>query len=181
MASTTPTHEIRIFGDPVLKAQTPDVTDIDGKLVRLADEMVQVMYDAPGIGLAAPQVGVQKRFFVYDLQDDTGPHTIVNPTIVESRGEWVYDEGCLSIPKLYVEILRPKELLVTGYDLEGNELQIEADEILGRLIQHELDHLDGVLMFERMTPDQRKQAMIECRRLQNEPEPEPKKRRIRLS
>jgi peptide deformylase len=92
----------------------------------------------------------------------------------------VYDEGCLSIPQLYVEILRPKELLVTGYDLDGNELHIEADEILGRVIQHELDHLDGVLMFERMTPDQRKQAMIEWRRLQNEPEPEPKKRRIRL-
>jgi peptide deformylase len=181
MASTTPTHEIRIFGDPVLKAKTPDVTDIDGKLVRLADEMVQVMYDAPGLGLAAPQVGVQKRFFVYDLGDGTGPHTIVNPVIVESRGEWLYDEGCLSIPKLYVEILRPKELLVTGYDLDGNELQIEADEILGRVIQHELDHLDGVLMFERMTPDQRKQAMTEWRRLRAEPEPEPKKRRIRLT
>jgi peptide deformylase len=181
MASTTPTHEIRIFGDPVLKTKTPDVTDIDGKLVRLAEEMVQVMYEAPGIGLAAPQVGVQKRFFVYDLLDDTGPHTIVNPTIVESRGEWVYEEGCLSIPQLYVEILRPKELLVTGYDLEGNELQIEADEVLGRLIQHELDHLDGVLMFERMTPEQRKQAMTEWRRLRAEAEPEPKKRRIRLT
>jgi peptide deformylase len=124
-------------------------------------------------------VGVQKRFFVYDLGDGTGPHTIVNPVIVESRGEWLYDEGCLSIPKLYVEILRPKELLVTGYDLDGNELQIEADEMLGRVIQHELDHLDGVLMFERMTPDQRKLAMAEWRKLQ-EPEPEVKKRRIRL-
>ena len=172
---------IRIFGDPVLKAKTRDVTDIDGKLVRLADEMVHVMYDAPGIGLAAPQVGVQKRFFVYDLGDGDGPRTIVNPVIVESRGEWLYDEGCLSIPKLYVEILRPKELLVTGYDLDGNELQIEADEILGRVIQHELDHLDGVLMFERMTAEQRKQAMMEWRRLQQEPEPEPKKRRIRLT
>src|SRR3954447_10265341 len=181
MAGTAPTHEIRIFGDPVLKAKTPEVSDIDGKIVRLAHEMAQVMYDAAALGLAAPQVGVQKRFFVYDLGDGTGAHTIVNPVIVESRGEWVYDEGCLSIPKLYVEIMRPKELLVRGFDLDGNELQIEADEILGRLIQHELDHLDGVLMFERMTPDQRKQAMIEWRRLQAEPEPEPKKRRIRLS
>ena len=179
--ATIPTHEIRIYGDPVLKAKTPEVTDIDGKLVRLANEMVQVMYDAPGLGLAAPQVGVQKRFFVYDLNDDTGPHTIVNPTIVESRGEWVYDEGCLSIPKLYVEIMRPKELLVGGYDLEGNELRLEADELLGRVIQHELDHLDGVLMFERMTAEQRKQAMAEWRKLQAEPEPEVKKRRIRLT
>src|ERR1700759_4392576 len=179
--ATTPTHEIRIYGDPVLKAKTPEVTDIDGKLVRLADEMVQVMYAAPGLGLAAPEVGVQKRFFVYDLNDGTGAHTIVNPTIVESRGEWVYDEGCLSIPKLYVEIMRPKELLVRGYDLEGNELQLEADELLGRVIQHELDHLDGVLMFDRMTPDQRKQGMAEGRKLQAEPEPEVKKRRIRLA
>src|SRR4051795_4836851 len=154
-------YAIRIVGDPVLRQRADEVTDIDGRLAKLCDEMVQVMYDAPGLGLAAPQVGVQKRFFVYDLGDDAGPRTIVNPTIVESRGEWVYDEGCLSIPKLYVEILRPKELLVRGYDLDGNELQIEADEILGRVIQHELDHLDGVLMFERMTPDQRKQAMIE--------------------
>jgi peptide deformylase len=175
------THTIRLFGDPVLKRPTAPVTDIDGALVKLVDAMFETMYDANGAGLAANQVGVQKRFFVYDLQDGTGPKTIVNPVIQESRGEWVYDEGCLSIPKLYVEILRPKELLVTGYDLEGNELQIEADEILGRVIQHELDHLDGVLMFERMTPDQRKQAMIEWRRLQNEPEPEPKKRRIRLT
>ena len=151
MASTSPTHEIRIFGDPVLKAKTPDVTDIDGKLVRLAEEMVQVMYDAPGIGLAAPQVGVQKRFFVYDLQDGTGPKTIVNPVIQESRGEWVYDEGCLSIPQLYVEILRPKELLVSGYDLDGNELHIEADEILGRVIQHEMDHLNGVLFIDHLS------------------------------
>ena len=178
--ASTPTHEIRIYGDPVLKAKTPEVTDIDGKLVRLANEMVQVMYDAPGLGLAAPQVGVQKRFFVYDLNDGTGAHTIVNPTIVESRGEWVYDEGCLSIPKLYVEIMRPKELLVRGYDLDGNELELEADELLGRVIQHELDHLDGVLMFERMTAEQRKQAMAEWRKLQAEPEPAVKKRRIRL-
>ena len=78
---------IRIFGDPVLKSKTPDVTDIDAKLVRLADEMVQVMHDAPGLGLAAPQVGVQKRFFVYDLEDGTGPKALVNPVITESRGE----------------------------------------------------------------------------------------------
>ena len=175
-------HQIRIFGDPVLKSKASDVTEIDGKLVRLADEMVQVMYDAPGLGLAAPQVGVQKRFFVYDLDDGAGPHTIVNPTITESRGEWVHDEGCLSIPRLYVEIVRPKEVLVSGYDLDGNEVQIEADELEARLFQHELDHLNGVLMFDRMTPDQRKAAMKEYRRLQDEPPPQPqRKRRLRLT
>ena len=173
-------HQIRIFGDPVLKSRAADVAEIDGKLVRLADEMVQVMYDAPGLGLAAPQVGVQKRFFVYDLDDGTGPHTIVNPTITESRGEWVHDEGCLSIPRLYVEIVRPKEVLVSGYDLDGNEVQIEADELEARLFQHELDHLDGVLMFDRMTAEQRKEALKEWRRIQSEPAPKPEKRRLRL-
>jgi peptide deformylase len=174
------THQIRIYGDPVLRAKTADVADIDGKLVRLAEEMVQVMYDAPGLGLAAPQVGVQKRFFVYDTGDGAGAHTVVNPVIKEARGEWVYDEGCLSIPRLYVEIPRPKEILLSGYDLEGNEVEIEADEILARCFQHELDHLDGVLMFDRMTPEQRKEALAEWRRLQNEPTAEPKKRRLRL-
>src|SRR5262245_6513656 len=174
------THEIRIFGDPVLKSRASDVTAVDGKLVRLADEMVQGLYDAPGLGLAAPQVGVQKRFFVYDLDDGTGAHAMVNPTITESRGEWVHDEGCLSIPRLYVEIMRPKEVLIRGYDLDGNEVQIEADELQARLFQHELDHLDGILMFDRMTPEQRKEALKEWRRLQSESAPKAEKRRLRL-
>jgi peptide deformylase len=174
-------REIRVYGDPVLKTKAAEIADIDGKLVTLADEMLQAMYAAPGLGLAAPQIGVQKQLFVYDVGE--GAHTLVNPTIKESRGEWVYDEGCLSIPGLYVEMVRPKEVLLTGWDLDGNEVEIEADELLARLFQHELDHLDGVLMFERMTPDQRRQAMREWRRLQEEPaeveRPSPK-RRLRL-
>jgi len=172
-------HEIRIYGDPVLKTHATEVTNIDGALVRLADEMIEVMYDAPGIGLAAPQIGIQKQMFVYDVGD--GPHTLINPVIVESSGEWVYDEGCLSIPGLYVEIVRPKQVLLRGVDLDGNEVEIEADEVAARAFQHELDHLQGVLMFERMTPEQRKEAMAEWRRLRDAPSPgEPKKRRIRL-
>lgn len=175
-------HTIRTFGDPVLKSEATEITDIDAKLVRLADEMVHIMYDAPGIGLAAPQIGVQRQFFVYDVGD--GPAGLVNPRIVESAGEWVYDEGCLSIPGLYVEMVRPKEVLMKGWDLDGNEVEIEADELLARLFQHELDHLHGVLMFDRMEPDQRKAAMKEYRRLQEDPaasaEP-PRKRRLRLT
>jgi peptide deformylase len=171
-------REIRTYGDPVLKTVASEVTEVDGKLVRLAEEMLQTMYDAPGVGLAAPQVGVQKQMFVYEL--DGKPGTLINPTIKESRGEWVYDEGCLSIPGLYVEMLRPKEVLVHGWDLDGNELEIEADELAARLFQHELDHLHGVLMFDRMTPDQRKEAMIEYRRLQDHAATEPKKKRLRL-
>lgn len=150
---------IRLFGDPVLKQRCPEVTDIDGSLVRLVDGMVETMYEAPGLGLAAPQVGVQKRLFVYDLDDGTGPHTIVNPAITDSRGEWEFDEGCLSIPGLYFPIVRPKEIHLTGLDLDGNDVAIEADELLARLLQHELDHLDGRLLFEYLDDDQRKAAL----------------------
>jgi peptide deformylase len=149
-------YRVRIYGDPVLRRVAEEITDIDGRLVRLADDMLTTMYDEPGIGLAAPQVGVGRRLFVYDIGD--GPRTLVNPVIAESRGEWTYEEGCLSIPGVYWEIVRPKEILVTGYDLDGREVQIEADELLSRLFQHELDHLDGVLMLDRLDDDQRKSA-----------------------
>lgn len=171
-------REIRIFGDPVLKAPAAEITNVDGKLVRLADEMLEVMYEAPGIGLAAPQIGVQKQLFVYDIEGQAG--AIINPSIKESSGEWVYDEGCLSIPGLYVEIVRPKQVLLHGWDLDGNEVEFEADELWARLIQHELDHLHGVLMFDRMEPDQRKEALIEYRRLQEDPQRANRRRRLKL-
>lgn len=151
-------YEIRLIGDPVLKHRADEVTDIDGALVRLADDMIQTMYEAPGAGLAAPQVGVQKRIFVYDLHDDTGAHVLVNPVLTETSGEWGFEEGCLSVPGLAWEIVRPAEVHVTGIDLDGNEVSIEASEYEGRVFQHELDHLDGVLLIERLDDDQRKQA-----------------------
>ncbi|CAB4731400.1 MAG: peptide deformylase [Actinobacteria bacterium] len=173
-------RDIRLFGDPVLKAPAAPVTDVDSKIVRLVDEMFEVMYEAPGIGLAAPQIGIQKQLFVYDNDGQAG--AIINPTIKDSGGEWVFEEGCLSIPGLYVEIVRPKQVLLHGWDLDGNEVEFEADELWARLIQHELDHLHGVLMFDRMTPDQRKEALIEYRRLQDEPVKAPRRpRRLRLT
>ena len=150
------TYEIRTFGDPVLKAVAEPVVNIDEKLVRLTDQMFDVMYKAPGIGLAATQIGVQRQVFVWDIEEER--RVILNPQIVESSGEWVYDEGCLSIPGLYVEMMRPKRVLVRGVNLDGNPVEFEADELLARLFQHEVDHLNGVLMFDRMTPDQRKEA-----------------------
>lgn len=156
-------YDIRTFGDPVLTAVAEQVENIDGKVIRLTQAMLQAMYKAPGLGLAAPQIGVQKQIFVYDI--DGEPTTLINPRIVESRGEWVYDEGCLSIPGLYVEMLRPKEVLLEAIDLNGNTIQVEADELLARLFQHELDHLNGVLMFDRMTPEQREEAFREYARI----------------
>ena len=157
-------YDIRIIGDPVLRQRAREITEIDGSLIRLVDDMLETMYEAPGIGLAAPQVGVQKRLFVWDIGE--GPEAIVNPEIVESDGEWVFEEGCLSVPGLSWEIVRPKVIHIVGRDLDGNELSFEADELEARLFQHEMDHLDGTLVIERLDDDTRKQALKTIRDLQ---------------
>jgi peptide deformylase len=149
--------EIRTFGDPVLRQPALDVTEIDGSLKKLADDMLVTMYEAPGVGLAAPQIGVRKRLFVFDVGE--GPGAIVNPRLDGHEEEWTYEEGCLSVPHLAWPIVRAKRVHLTGYDLDGNELSVEADELLARLFQHECDHLDGVLLLERLQPDERKEAM----------------------
>lgn len=151
----------------MLKTVAARVDDVDGRLVSLAERMFTIMYAAPGIGLAAPQIGIQKQVFVWDIEDD--PRVILNPTIVESSGEWVYEEGCLSIPGVYVELVRPRNVLVRGVSLEGEEIEFEADDLLARLFQHEIDHLNGVLMFERMAPEQRKAALAAYRRRESAP------------
>ena len=171
-------YTIRVFGDPVLKSKAAAVTEIDGRIARLVDDMFDTLYTSEsGIGLAAPQIGVQKQIFVWDMNDQ--PMVVINPEIVESSGEWVYDEGCLSIPGLYVEMVRPNQVLMRGLDLDGNTVEIEAEELAGRLFQHELDHLNGVLMFDRMTPEQRKEALAEYRRIveaADAPAPPPSRR-----
>ena len=177
-------YTIRTYGDPVLKSKAAKVTDVDGKVVRLVGDMFDTLVDTGnGLALAAPQVGVQKQVVVWDLGDQ--PLAIINPEIVESDGEWVFDEGCLSIPGLYVEMLRPKKVLVRGVNLEGEIVEIEADELEARMFQHEIDHLNGVLMFDRLEGDQRKDALAEYRRIEEETEAERAKRRplrrLRLS
>ncbi|MHB8219091.1 MAG: peptide deformylase [Acidimicrobiales bacterium] len=150
-------YPIRLYGDPVLKQPTREVDEIDGRVAKLARDMIETMYDAPGTGLAANQVGVERRLFVYDVGE--GPRTVINPRIVESSGEWVYDEGCLSVPGLSWPIVRPNHVHLVGRDLDGNEVSIEADTLEGRVFQHELDHLDGVLLVERLDEDQRRDAI----------------------
>lgn len=158
-------YDIRVIGDPVLRQPATPVTDIDGAVVKLADAMLETMYAAPGLGLAAPQIGVQKQLFVWDLQDGRGGQTIINPRIVESDGEWVYEEGCLSVPGLSWEIVRPDQVHVVGRDLDGNEVSFELSELAGRLFQHELDHLNGVLLVEHLDEDQRSASKREIREL----------------
>ncbi|HEV3328970.1 MAG TPA: peptide deformylase [Acidimicrobiales bacterium] len=148
--------QIRTYGDPVLREATREVEEIDGRIAALADTMIETMRAAPGVGLAANQIGIAKRLFVYDAGE--GPVTVVNPRLVESEGEYTYLEGCLSVPGYAWEITRPNRVHLVGRDLDGNELSLEADEYEGRIFQHELDHLDGVLLVERLDPDQRKEA-----------------------
>lgn len=153
-----PSFAIRTYGDPVLRQRATPVTEIDGSLHQLVDGMVEAMYAVRGAGLAAPQVGVEKRLFVFDINDD-GPRTIVNPTISETDGEWTYDEGCLSVPGLYFTVMRPRSVLLSGWDLDGKEVRVEATDLEARLYQHELDHLDGTLVLEHLQPAQRKAGL----------------------
>ena len=155
------------MGDPVLRQEAKSIDNIDGRIVQMVDDMVPAMYQAEGIGLAAPQVGIQKRLFVYDIGE--GPQTLVLPEIVDSDGEWTFEEGCLSGPGLSFEIIRPKEVHLVGRDLNGNEVSIEADELLARLFQHELDHLDGVLLLDHLERDERKAALRRWREIQSSP------------
>ena len=157
-------YDIRVIGDPVLRQKAKDVTDIDGALVQVVEDMLETMYEAPGIGLAAPQVGINKRLFVWDI--GMGPNAMVNPEIVESDGEWVFEEGCLSVPGLSWEIVRPKQIRIVGRDLDGNEIEYEADELEARMFQHEMDHIDGTLLIERLDDDTRKAALKTLRDLQ---------------
>jgi peptide deformylase len=147
---------IRVFGDPILNQVALDVTEIDGRIAALAETMIETMYEAPGVGLAANQIGVQKRVFVYDKGD--GPIVVINPEIVESDGEYEYEEGCLSVPGLSWLITRPDHVHLVGYDLSGNEISIDASEFEGRIFQHEMDHLNGILLVERLDEDQRRAA-----------------------
>ncbi|HEV2309898.1 MAG TPA: peptide deformylase [Acidimicrobiia bacterium] len=161
---------IRTFGDPVLRQRAREVTDLDGDLARLVDAMRETMHEARGVGLAAPQIGVQKRLYTYDVEEliergatAPGPGVLVNPEIVETEGEWSYEEGCLSVPGLAFELVRPNRVTVRGLDLDGHEIVLEGDELMGRMIQHEIDHLDGILVIDRVDPETRKEALRELR------------------
>ncbi|HZJ27123.1 MAG TPA: peptide deformylase [Acidimicrobiia bacterium] len=155
-------YAIRVFGDPVLTRPARDVTEFDGALARVVDMMHETMYEAVGVGLAAPQVGMRKRIFTYDVGE--GPQVMINPVVSEAEGEWVHEEGCLSVPGLHFDVVRPQRVTVSGLDVDANAVVIEDDDFLGRVFLHEIDHLDGVLLLDRLEPTDRKQALRELRR-----------------
>ncbi len=154
---------IRTFGDPVLRASTALVSDIDDGVRKLVADMIETMYDAPGAGLAATQVGVSRRICVFDAADGNGAQVLINGEIVETERELLYDEGCLSVPGHWWEIARPEFARARGLDLDGNEVEYAGTGLMGRVLQHELDHLDGVLLLERLEPAVKKQALRDLR------------------
>lgn len=145
--------------NPALKQHASDVDPTaDGTLASLVQSMAKAMYDAPGVGLAATQVGVQKRLIVLDVDD--GLMALCNPRIVETTPEAeTEDEGCLSLPGVYIPIERPVGCVCEALDLKGEPVRIAAEGLFARVLQHETDHLDGLLILDRATPDERRAAL----------------------
>src|SRR5262245_43576438 len=156
-------YALRLFGDPVLKQPAREVEEITPDLVPLVHGMYETMAHAEGVGLAAPQGGVGKRLFTEHLHEGDGPGVVINPEIVETAGEIESEEGCLSVPGFKFAVVRADRVTMRGLDLEGRELVLEGDDLLARMIQHEIDHLDGVLLLDRVEPDVRREALREMR------------------
>ena len=152
--------QVRIFGDPVLKSPATPIADFDAGLAEEVERMVQIMRDGLGVGLAATQLGVMRRLLVFQAGFDATPTAVANPEIEwSSRDLVVAEEGCLSLPRVVVDVERPLHARVRGFDPTGEPILIEASGLEARVLQHEIDHLDGVLIFERTLREQRREAL----------------------
>lgn len=156
-----PVFPIRTFGDPVLRTVAAPIDDFSSALERLIDDMLETMYEAPGVGLAAPQIGISKAIFVADIGD--GPFVMANPELVELSGSWTFDEGCLSVPGRFWPIKRQGYAKATGFGLDGHPIELDGDELMGRVLQHEIDHLNGMLLLERLSRRTKRQALRDLR------------------
>lgn len=146
--------KIYTYPDPVLKTKAEPITEIDEELQALIDSMIEVMYSAPGVGLAANQVGVLKRLIVFDSNPKEGerdPVALINPEIVLGEDEIKWDEACLSVIDFTAEVVRKAQVKVRGLDRHGNPFDIEAEDLLGVCLQHEIDHLDGILFIDHIS------------------------------
>jgi peptide deformylase len=167
-------RRIHSYPDPVLKRAAKDVAHLGGDEATLIDDMVETMYAAPGIGLAAPQVGVSQRIIVVDIDaEHQGPHLlkIVNPVVAERDGTIVWEEGCLSVPEYTAEVTRANRVLVTGWSLDQREIAIEAEGLLAVALQHEIDHLDGKLFLDRISKLKRDLYKRRVRKLERQGKP----------
>ncbi|HET9985139.1 MAG TPA: peptide deformylase [Longimicrobiales bacterium] len=164
-------RDIRLLGDPVLRQKAEPLDGLDAETRRLIADMFDTMYEADGVGLAAPQVGIGHRVIVVDPRDEhVKPFALINPVILDfgrelDRGE----EGCLSIPGVKDIVERPSTVLVQGLDGEGNPTHIAAEGLLARVLQHEIDHLDGILFFDRLSPLKRKMLLSKWQKVKPEP------------
>ena len=151
---------IRVLGDPVLREETRPVTEVTDELRQLIDDMFETMYAASGIGLAAPQVGRTERVCVVEVEDVA--YALVNPEIVTADGpKERNEEGCLSIPDVYADVIRPARVVIRALDRDGNAIEVEADGLLGRCFQHEIDHLHGKLFLDHLSFLKRRAALAQ--------------------
>ena len=141
--------EIRIYPDPILRKRAAPIKNIDGKIKEMVDRMVDTMYANKGIGLAAPQIGVLSQIIIVDTGN--GLRTLINPEIVEGEGDSVLEEGCLSLPNIEVPVKRKEKVLIRGWNLDGNELHLELSNFPSRVYQHEIDHLNGILIIHHIS------------------------------
>jgi len=156
---------IRSLGDPALREPSKPITEFGPSLHKLYDDMVETMVAAPGVGLAAPQVGLSLRLFVFD-DGETGPMLMANPELSDPVGELLEDEGCLSIPGPYYPTPRFARIRCTGQDLEGTPYEMVGEGLLARIFQHEIDHLDGMLYIDRLDDEGRRDVMAQLRRIE---------------
>lgn len=171
-----PVLPIRLYPDPVLRAPTRSIEAFDASLAELASSMVETMIQAPGIGLAAPQIGESLRLAVVDLSVGKDPEqllVLVNPTIHDPEGSWVEEEGCLSIPEFTEQVTRPERIRVTAQHLDGREFEIWAEGWTARAICHEIDHLAGVLFVDHLRGLRRERARRALKRLARQTEESP--------
>jgi peptide deformylase len=162
---------IRLFGDPVLRTPAEAVVDFDAELRNLVRDLTETMLDAPGVGLAAPQIGVGLRVFTYHVDEEPGH--LVNPVLALEGDEETDDEGCLSLPGLLFPTPRAPRVVASGFNMYGDPVIVEGTELLARCVQHETDHLDGILFIDRLDKKQRKLAMKAIREAEWSGEPVP--------
>jgi peptide deformylase len=151
-------RRIVTYGTPILRQRTHEVANLNGDLQQLIDDMAATMYAAPGVGLAANQVGSPHRLFIANPSEDRDPAkllVVINPEVVESDGELVSEEGCLSVPDFREEVRRARRVLLRGLDREGRPIEVEGHDLLARIFQHEMDHLNGLFFVDRLSPAKR--------------------------
>ncbi|MFQ6020245.1 MAG: peptide deformylase [Dehalococcoidia bacterium] len=160
-------HAVRLLGDPVLKLRAKRVTNIDGAIQRLIDDMIESMHAAQGVGLAAPQIGVSLRVIVIGLHDEE-PFALINPEIVKRSGERPVDEGCLSVPGYRAEVSRSSVVVARGLDRNGKQVRMKArDNLLAQALEHEIDHINGVLYIDHL------ESLDQLQKIETEEAPAP--------